>query len=197
MDIYLIRHAESELSERHDLIRGRAYDCPLTTKGKIESIILNDKLKKISFVSVYSSPQPRAFGTAELVFMREIMDGKLIQSDKLIEYSAGDWEGKERKKIMTPKVKAQMKKEGIKFRPPNGESLYDVQQRVIPYLITEVMKEEGTVAVVTHGMVIKAILHYFLKLPDSLAFNIQIDTTSTTIIRLEDGQWKLIALNRI
>ncbi|KAH9299563.1 hypothetical protein KI387_031245, partial [Taxus chinensis] len=65
-EVFLIRHAESTMNERPELIGGRSPSATLTTNGKRQARALGVFLKTqgITFSSVYSSPLERAKQTA-------------------------------------------------------------------------------------------------------------------------------------
>ena len=69
LDLYLIRHAESDMNNSNHLIGGRSNDTPLTKRGMSQAKLLGWRLKSdgIQFDKVYSSTALRANTTAQIV----------------------------------------------------------------------------------------------------------------------------------
>ncbi len=145
--ILFIRHGKTSWNADKKL-QGRA-DIPLSDLGR-------DILRNLSIPSEFSdfkwvsSPLCRAMETADL------LGAKDLQIDEaLIEMDWGDWEGK-RVKDLRNELGSEMGKNesrGIHMKPPMGESPFDVQQRLTPWLASV---REPTI-VVTHKGVIRAI----------------------------------------
>ncbi|GLJ46826.1 hypothetical protein SUGI_0987880 [Cryptomeria japonica] len=97
-EVYLIRHAESTMNERAELIGGRSPSATLTANGKRQARALGVFLKTqgITFTSVYSSPLERAKQTALAICQElNISEEKVECSESLVEMSQGQWEGGE------------------------------------------------------------------------------------------------------
>ena len=58
----------------------------------------------------------------------------VVKTSKLLELSQGDWEGKTRSKIYTPKILSLMNKRNWDFSAPNGESQRDVEKRMLKWM---------------------------------------------------------------
>jgi probable phosphoglycerate mutase len=151
--LLLIRHGKTEWNLQKKL-QGRR-DIALSNIGE-------DELKSCTIPKEFAkfkwrvSPLMRALQTAEL------LKAPSYEIDKrLIEMDFGLWEGKTIKELRSEYGRAMLDNEakGIHMQPPNGESPFDVQQRLHPFL-----KElrEPTIAV-THKGVIRAL--------KSLAYN--------------------------
>ncbi|CAH9144501.1 unnamed protein product [Cuscuta epithymum] len=136
-ELFLISNAECHMNLRPDLIAGRCPDAALTPNGKRQSRALAVFLKSqgVHFTSVYSSPLDRARATAvsvcqELKFSEE----EIQSSDALTEMSHGHWEGCHRSEIFTPETISLMERFQPDFSPPSGESLRQVEYRMVQFL---------------------------------------------------------------
>ena len=96
LDLYLIRHAESEMNVQEHLIGGRNDAVNLSPKGELQAWYLGKRFRedRIQFDYIYSSTAVRAQRTAQIV-CQEIkypLD-RIIYSTALLELDQGDWEG--------------------------------------------------------------------------------------------------------
>lgn len=137
LDIYLIRHAETDLNNTPHIIQGRSMHAKLSERGLVQAQKLGERLAaaKIRFDSVYSSTADRAYETAGIAcekigFPKE----RIARLDELVEQSHGDWEGKERRQMYTPEVIEEVKKDWYNFCPPNGESLKMAEERMFSFV---------------------------------------------------------------
>lgn len=141
-ELFLICNAECHMNLRPDLIAGRCPDAALTPKGKRQSRALAVFLKSqgVRFTSVYTSPLDRARATAASVCQELKFPVEEIQSsDALLEMSHGHWEGCHRSEIFTPETISLMERFQPDFSPPSGESLRQVEYRMVQFLNGAVM----------------------------------------------------------
>ncbi|CAI9777229.1 unnamed protein product [Fraxinus pennsylvanica] len=136
-EVYLISHGEWHMNLRPDLIAGRSPEAALTPNGKRQARALAVFLKSqgIQFNSVYTSPLNRARATAlsvcqELNFLEELIQS----SDALVEMSQGHWEGCHRSEIFTPETMSFVERFQPDFSAPSGESLRQVEFRMVQFL---------------------------------------------------------------
>ncbi len=151
MDIYIVRHGETDYNLKHDRWGGRV-DVPLNQTGINEALKLKEDIKGINFSKVYSSPLIRALETAEI-----LTDKDIIIDNRLIERSNGELEGK--LKSETPK--------DIRFNDPEEnrfgiENVKLVEKRVDDFF-DEVIDEESDekILLVTHAGVGMYLIAYF------------------------------------
>ncbi|KAE9612501.1 hypothetical protein Lal_00033292 [Lupinus albus] len=137
MDVFLISHGEFQLNLAPDLIGGRCPAAALTANGKRQARALAVFLKSqgVRFSAVYSSPLDRARSTAVTVCKEVNFSEEQIQSsDALSEMSQGNWEGCHRSEIYTPEILGIMDRFQPDFTAPSGESLRQVEFRMINFL---------------------------------------------------------------
>lgn len=200
IDIYLIRHAESMANRYHDdVIHGSANDIELSEYGPEQAEKLANRFLKenISFDEVYSSIAVRADETAKTVckIIGHPLE-RIIRSEKLVELSKGDWKGELRKRIIKIYEESLDKWNLI---PPNGESYKMTAERMHEFLTeNELSKYDGTdrkIAIFTHGNSIRSFLKPLFSLDAQKLYAIEIDNTSITRIKYDNGQWQLKTLN--
>ena len=201
LDIFLIRHAESQGNVNRHLIGGRSDHFLLTDQGEIQAKKLGERLveENLQFDEVFSSIAVRAHETARIVCKELSIPQQDIQLDeRLVELSQGNWEGQVRSEILTPDMRATIAQNPWKFQPPGGESVKDVEERMYAWLWENLQKmpASGTrIAVFSHGMAIKSL---FRKLTDAtydLPRNTVIHNTAITRLMFNDPYWLIDRLN--
>ena len=176
----LIRHAQSTAKER-GLVQGRGESEPLSELGlkQIEQYAQNCTAWHID--KLFSSTSVRASETAKpLLALFPLVPYEEIES--LHERSKGDAEGMQKEvfKQTYPEIEAAWE-EGQDPCVPNGESIEDVETRVMPILISHKDAYEGqTLVYVIHGNVIRSIVGGILKVPFGLRGRIGCDYCSAT-----------------
>jgi broad specificity phosphatase PhoE len=157
--IYLTRHGETEWNLKKKMQGWQ--DSDLTDRGRQQAKWISNRLCKIEFEAVYSSPLNRALETTKIV-KRDAFD-KIIIKDYLKEMGFGPWEGK-----TSEEIKKDYKASYSKFwETPHlyagdaCESYYDVRDRVIPLIKDIIENHNENVLIVTHTVIIKIIMAYF------------------------------------
>ncbi|MDF1496782.1 MAG: histidine phosphatase family protein [Patescibacteria group bacterium] len=202
--LYLIRHGQSLMNLNPDLVGGRSKDTLLSQQGEDQATSLFKHFRKsgIRFDCVYCSPLDRAKMTANIALGQEI---PLIIDDRLMEYSAGEWEGKDRNEVQTPDILRQMSEMGIDFCPPGGESQRQVIMRVSSWLHEAILDNQeiiesgksASIAVFSHGLTIKCLLNYIMNFDDHLIWRIVIDNCSVSLFVFNARGWWPKYMNRI
>lgn len=214
-DLYLIRHGESVVNATPDIM-GQSADVPLTDKGKTQALLLSKLWDKTGtvFDGIYSSPYVRALDTAKIAtkhileFSEKIDEPvEIVEIDALKEYAAGDWLGVSREKTLTNSVKYKMNALNHTFLPPNGESQNMVERRAATWLEDVIIynpfihrwyerkKAPLQLAMFSHGMTIKCLLHYVLGFDRNMTWKISIDNTSVSKLSFNDEGWHVRSIN--
>ena len=135
---------------------------PLSEAGKRQAELLGERLAKEDVDAVWSSDLTRAVETADII--NEKLQVERVIREDLKEISFGDMEGLSDLEIADIyedflRARSKMEKD---MSYPGGECARDVIDRVLPILKEIYAKEYETVAVVTHGGVIRSIVAYYL-----------------------------------
>ncbi|MFH1470118.1 MAG: histidine phosphatase family protein [Candidatus Micrarchaeota archaeon] len=164
MKFFLIRHAETTANTKA-VILGRKDGGELSARGKRQAMGVARRLAKEKISEVYCSSANRARETARIIMGKR--DCKTFYCDELQEIDMGELEGLTHEEAETrcPRIFGEITADTDK-RIPGGESILDVQKRVMP-LIENLAKKEGdqTVVVVGHSIVNRVILNSLLELP--------------------------------
>ena len=117
--VYLARHGETEwsLSGQHTGLT----DLPLTERGEQNARRLGERLQRLSFVSVLTSPLKRAARTCALAGF-----GSVAEIDRsLVEWDYGEYEGRRSVEIQRERPDCDLFRDGC----PGGERPNDIGAR--------------------------------------------------------------------
>ncbi|KAK8992934.1 hypothetical protein V6N11_048993 [Hibiscus sabdariffa] len=142
VEVYLISHGECELNLRPDIVGGRYDAAALTSNGKRQAralaVLLNSQ--GIRFNTVYCSPLDRARSMALCVCQEmNFAEAQIQSSDALMDLNMGHWEGCVRSEIYTPDVLSLMERYRPDFAAPSGESLRQLEFRMVQFLNGKVL----------------------------------------------------------
>jgi len=152
-----MRHGET-IANQNGLIQGQT-DYPLTEEGKQVILRLAQKIRHVSFESIFSSDLGRAKESSDLVTNELDYQKPVIYTKALREIDFGDYSRLPKKEVME-KIRLHKMNEEIPY--PNGESGLDLKKRVTDFvhrILNSV--QSGNVLVVTHYGVIETILKNF------------------------------------
>jgi probable phosphoglycerate mutase len=172
MDVWLLRHAETEWSRdgRHT---GRT-DVPLTDAGREAARALRARVADHPFALVLCSPLSRARETAELAGLKPELRADLV------EFDYGDYEGITTDEIRERRPGWYLWRDGA----PGGETADDVGRRV-DRVIEEVLRADGDVALVAHGHVLRALAARWVEQPAAFGGRVRLDTGTLSILGFE------------
>ncbi|MBA0812406.1 hypothetical protein Gohar_026376 [Gossypium harknessii] len=142
IEVYLINHGESELDLRPDIVGGRYDAAAMTSNGKRQARALAVFLHSqgIRFDAIYCSPLDRARSMALYVCQEmNVAEAKIQSSDALMDLNMGHWEGCIRSEIYTPEVLSLRERYQHDFSAPAGESLRQLEFRMIQFLNGKVL----------------------------------------------------------
>jgi len=189
--IYLTRHGETEWNLKK-IMQGWQ-DSDLTDLGKEQAKWLSERLSKIEFEAVYSSPLNRALETAKII--KKDAFEEIIIKDHLKEMGFGPWEGKTSVEIQRDFKEAYNNfwEKPHLYSGDLCESYYDVKNRVIPLVKDIIERHDKNVLIVTHTVVIKIIMAYFdARKMEDLWEPPFMHQTSLNLIEIENNQPKII-----
>ncbi len=201
MDIYLIRHGETEYNKGKRL-QGTV-DIPLNEKGIELAKKTAEGMKDIRFDRIYTSPLIRAKKTAEI--LRGNRKVEIILTDGLREISFGDYEGLTvldgKYNIPDPDFLNFFNAPEKYHTPPNGESIEHLRQRTTAFM-REIIRtpeyQELTLLMASHGAAIRGILSGLQKLPVSRFWEGGVHRNcAVTRIHAEQGRFEIVFENKV
>ena len=153
----LVRHGSTDWN-REGRYQGQE-DTPLNAEGLAQAALLATKLSSKHIDAVYSSDLRRARETAGLLAQRLGLQVKTDQ--RLREIHQGEWEGKLGGEIAAsyPGAWERMQVDPLNARPPGGESLVELAERVLSCM-KEIATQvpAGTVILVSHGLALGCVV---------------------------------------
>jgi len=192
--IYLVRHAETDWNKEKRYQGGK--DIPLSNTGIEQARQLARQLKKVKFDVVYSSPLQRASQTAELLLRDN--SPPIILEPAFQEISHGLWEGLRVDEIMErfPQEFRLWKEKPHQVKMPQGESLHDLWQRVIPRFLELVTQAQGErILIIGHGGVNRVILMYCLKMELKDYWKLIQNSTCVNLIEMTSKGFQVKIIN--
>jgi alpha-ribazole phosphatase len=191
--IWLIRHGEpSEM-------RGRCYgklDAGLSAAGREQMQSTAERLQAEAFDAIYASTRIRALESARI--LGSFHHCLCRENPDLCEIDFGDFEGLTYDEIAAryPELYRQWMDSPTEAQFPNGESFAEMRLRVLRAFETIRQNHEGrTVAIVTHGGVIRILLAWALAIPDACLFRIAQDYAAMNLLTWIDGVPIVQAMN--
>jgi alpha-ribazole phosphatase len=187
--IWLIRHGEPAG------MRGRCYgklDIGLSATGHEQMERTSARLKGEHFDAVYASPRVRTMESAAIV--AAFHSCAFRQDAGLCEIDFGDFEGLTYDEIAAryPDLYRQWMQSPNEVQFPNGECFHAMRTRVLHAF--EALRGD-TIAIVTHGGVIRIVLAWALQMPDAALFRLAQDYAAINLVTLMDGVPMVQAMN--
>ena len=169
--LFVVRHGET-LWNSELRMQGRM-DSALTDKGKRQAGENGQLLRRVGVERLLVSPLGRTQETAFII--NSYVKTEIELFDELVERDCGEWGGLTMSEIKTRQSAAWRERQANEWehRPPGGENMPDVIKRIAPLLTAVLEVESETVAIISHGVVGKAILAHYLELNDEAAGHIR------------------------
>lgn len=194
MRLLLIRHGQTDYNVAR-LIQGAGVDAPLNDHGHEQAKKVGKRIADISIDYIYSSDQLRAAQTMQYIAEHHPHIEPSF-NPLLRERSAGIFEGKHYKYYdFFRKIAVSAWQH---FKPWGGESMTQLQKRVVNWYEEVKQKHHGeTVVVVTHGAVINALsLHIMEKeLNKENARDVAAKNTAVFEFRHTDNGVEVVRIN--
>ena len=163
--IYIVRHGQTEWN-LEGRMQGRL-DSPLTQQGREQANANGALLKSLGGVEqMWVSPSGRTTETAFLI--NSHTQANLEFADELMERDCGAWSGLTIDQIEEhhPAAWAQRAEDPYWHQPPDGENLHDMRLRAEGFLEELFAAPMSQLALITHGVMSKVILKFFLDLTE-------------------------------
>ncbi|MEX1310315.1 MAG: histidine phosphatase family protein [Candidatus Sulfomarinibacteraceae bacterium] len=181
--LILVRHGEVD-ANRNFAYLGRRDD-RLNANGLAQARALADAFTGIHVDRVVSSPLQRALATAGAI--AESAGAPLDTDRRLIELDFGSWEGRSRAEVVGSGEHERRAVERWEadpsLRTPGGESLLELQERVVGWANETAGDGEGqTVLMVSHMGPVKTLLCAALGVPLTSARRIFLDPATVSVV---------------
>ncbi len=198
MRILLIRHGSTDLLGR--VLYGRMEGVHLNDEGSRQAQLLAQRLQQRYRISeVISSPLERALETARFIADAQRLNVSIDEGINEIDF--GSWMGKSFSELLGSDEWKKYNELRSTANPPHGELMTQVQTRAWGTLERILMRHqqvpEATVAVVTHGDVVRALLILLLGMPLDHIHRLEVAPASLTEVLLGPGQPRVVTINQV
>jgi alpha-ribazole phosphatase/probable phosphoglycerate mutase len=196
MLLYLIRHGETAWNA-DGRFQGQR-NTPLSETGRAQAGVVARALASRHFDALYASDLARAAETADIVAAPHRLSP--IHDLRLREVSFGEWEGMSLPEVTErwPEAIAAWRADSLRTRPPGGETLESVLQRVADF--TEELTRQhpnSDLCIVGHGGSLRAMVAHALGADLSIYRALRLDNCSISIIKVSDGRPSLLLFNDV
>src|SRR4051812_19937657 len=157
MRVYLVRHASHSLLGR--VLCGRAIDVGLNAEGQREARALGEYFAREPVEMLQTSPRRRALETAQAIAARVPCEMQIAPA--FDEHDAGEWSGRDFATLARDSRWRVWNERRGAMRPPQGESMHELQQRVVDHIEELRASDVGNAVIVSHAEPIRAaVMHY-------------------------------------
>jgi len=172
--VYLARHGETAwtISRQHTGVT----DLPLTAQGEAEALRLGERLERLTFAAVLTSPLRRAVRTCEMAGFGSAAD---VEPD-LVEWNYGVYEGRTSAEIHAERPDWQLFRDGC----PGGESRDQVGARA-DRVVRRVRAIEGNVLLFSSGHFLRVFAARWLGLEPGAGRYFVLGTASLSAVGYE------------
>lgn len=205
-DLYFIRHGESHNNVIEGIAAGADFDAPMTERGHRQSLALGQRLRmqNVKFDRIYSSTLVRAVQTTEGMLCGMGLEGAHFERvPQIIERQIPAWRGKLAKDVWSTELRFISAEKGKWFQPADGESERAVERRAGNWLEDEILNNpewhqkpgKHTIAIVTHGVTLRALLHFITNWDSTFVRRTEIHNTSISRFRFGRSGWSVVSIN--
>ncbi len=182
--LVLLRHATTAATGRR--LGGRKPGFHLDAAGRVQAEAAARRLAGLPVAAVYASPLERTRETALPVARAH---GLRVRIDRgLLEVDYGDWTDRPLAQLRRRALWSTIQHAPSRVTFPGGESIRGAQQRAVE--TTErlaAVHRGGTIVLVSHADVIKAVVAHHLGMGLGLFQRLVISPASSTVLVLPDG----------
>lgn len=191
MIIYLVRHGEHALVKT--VLCGRSDGVALSAEGVEQARRLAAQFGRKPIDLVQTSPRQRAWQTAEPI--AAAADIELDQAKAMDELDAGEWTGRSFQSLAGNPAWSAWNRRRCTERPPGGESMAELQARVLCHLEALRLAKANSVVIVTHAEPIRAALLHYSDMPLDRFAEVEVAPASISILCSEGVRFRANGIN--
>lgn len=182
--LILVRHAATDAIGQR--LVGRLPGVALNALGARQAELLSRALRPLPLAAIYSSPLERALDTAAALATSRVLDVGVRPG--LNELDFGDWTGLGFDELRERDDFREFNRRRTASRPPGGESIRDVQQRMVAEAEhVHRLHRAGHVALVGHGDPLRALLCHYLRTSLDDLDRFELAPASVSVVDAERG----------
>ena len=194
--ILLIRHATNDLLGR--VLYGRTPGVHLNQEGLRQAQSLAQALgRRYLLTEVISSPLDRAIETARPI--AEMQKLHLTIDDEITEIDVGSWIGESFTDLNESLEWRDFNRHRSTSWPPGGESMMEVQARgwrCLKRVQVKYRDQDATVAIVTHGDIVRCLLMLLLGMPIDFIHRLEVSPASLSEIQITEHFLTICSINQ-
>ena len=191
--VLLVRHAVNDYVRNHR-IAGWMPGVHLNPQGCAQAAALGLRLAREHLAAIYSSPLERTMETAEAIAGHHGLG--VVQMEQIGESHCGEWTGKPLEELSQTDVWQHVQLYPSSARFPAGESLVELQQRMVNALEMLRTRHAGELfVVVSHSDPIKLAVAHYVGMHMDLFQRLVIDPASITEIEFSVMRPRLLRCN--
>jgi probable phosphoglycerate mutase len=177
----LVRHAVT--AQTGPMLSGRTPGIDLSDRGREQATALGERLAKLPISIVYASPIERTTQTATAVAQHHGLEVQALPG--VLEADYGEWTGGKIADLAKTDLWKTVQRAPSRARFPSGESLAEMQTRMVVALEEVVARHPGElVVVVSHADPIKAAIAHYTGVHLDLFQRIVVSPASVTVFEL-------------
>lgn len=180
--LVIVRHGQSQWNKENRFTGW--IDIDLSPAGEEEAVTAGEKLKGYKFDEAFTSDLIRAQRTLDIILEKINQKDIPVKKDKALnERMYGDLQGLNKDECRKNFGEEQVKiwRRSFDVPPPNGESLKDTSDRVMPYYhkyIEPELKKGKDILISAHGNSLRALMMFLEKLSKEKILETEIPTGS-------------------
>src|SRR5688500_18433236 len=129
-EFLLVRHATCERMD--EMLLGRTVDSPLDARGMQQATTMARALSSHRELVIVASPRRRTQQTAAAI--AALTDAEIVTSHDIDEVDFGEWSGRTFMQLADDPAWRRWNEQRSSARTPAGESIGDIQTRVLRHL---------------------------------------------------------------
>ncbi|WP_110519402.1 MSMEG_4193 family putative phosphomutase [Herpetosiphon llansteffanensis] len=188
----LIRHATNDMVGK--ALAGWTPNVHLNAEGQAQAQRLAEHLANAPIKAIYSSPLERAVETAQPIAQQLGLEVQILAGVGEIQF--GEWTGRTIKELADTPTWTNIQRFPSGTRIPGGETLREMQNRVVDAL--EALRQQHpneVIAVFAHADVVKAMIAHYLGVHLDLFQRIIISPASVTVVTVNDSGPHVLCVN--
>jgi probable phosphoglycerate mutase len=177
----LVRHAVT--AQTGPLLSGRTPGIDLSDRGREQAAALGERLAKLPISIVYASPIERTTQTAAAVAQHHGLEVQALPG--VLEADYGEWTGGKIAELAKLDLWKTVQVAPSRARFPGGESIAEMQSRMVGALEEVIAAHPGElIVVVSHADPIKAAIAHFTGVHLDLFQRVVVSPASVTVFQL-------------
>lgn len=178
--VLLIRHASNDML-KDGRLAGWTPGVHINSDGQREVDALARRTAHIPLTAIYSSPLERAMDTALAIGTCQHLEVQVRR--EIGEMRAGEWEGKKISEVNETEIFKQLQTKPIGVHLPGGESIDEVQSRMVAAIdMLVIAHPRQVIAVVSHADPLKAALAHYLGMDLNNFQRLAIEPASVSVV---------------